>query len=381
MIFDKIIDRTNTASLKWDRYGEQDILPLWVADMDFSAPPAVIQALQRRVEHGIFGYTLPPKELYTAVCDHVHKDFDWEINPDWIVWLPGVVPGLVVSCRAVGTPGDDVLTTTPVYPPFLSAPGQAERNLVPVPLLETETRWEMDFTAMEQAITPRSSLLLLCSPHNPVGRAYTREELLRVAEFCKTHNLVVCSDEIHAGLILDENRRHLTFAATCPDMAERTITLLAPSKTFNIPGLGCAFAIIPNRALRSRFRHAMEGIVPHVNLFGYTAALAAYRDSSDWHRALLDYLRDNRTLVQETMDHLPGLRMTHVEATYLAWIDTRSSGIREPTAFFEQAGVGLSDGAAFGTSGFVRLNFGCPRSLLQKALLRMETALKGRSRD
>ncbi len=377
MNFDETVDRTGTASLKWDRYPGRDILPLWVADMDFPAPPAVIQALHQRVEHGIFGYTLPPRELHETVCTHLHDDFAWEIDPEWIVWLPGVVPGLVVSCRAVGTPGDDVLTTTPVYPPFFSAPHQAERQLVAVPLADRGTHWEMDFPAMARAMTPRTRLLLLCSPHNPVGRAYSRDELLHLAEFCREHDLVVCSDEIHAGLILDKDRRHIPFATVCPDMAERTITLLAPSKTYNIPGLGCAFAVIPDRAVRRRFQQAMEGIVPHGNLLGYTAALAAYRDSTDWHRALLDYLRGNRDLVQETIARLPGLHMPRVEATYLAWIDTRQCGMGEPAAFFERAGVGLSNGTAFGAPGFVRLNFGCPRPLLQEALRRIKTALQG----
>jgi cysteine-S-conjugate beta-lyase len=378
MTFDEPINRTGTSSLKWDRYQGRDIIPLWVADMDFRSPPAVIDALRQRIEHGIFGYTLPPKDLEDAIVAHLRDDFQWQIDRQWLVWLPGVVPGLTAACLTAGNSGDEVLTMTPVYPPFLSAPKQVGRQLKQVALAEKNGHWSIDFTALAQAITARTRLLLLCSPHNPVGRVFCRQELLQLAEFCQEHDLLVCSDEIHAGLILDGERHHIPCATLSPDMAARTITLNAPSKTFNIPGLGCSFAVISDQNLRRRFMQVIEGIVPHVNLLGYTAALAAYRDSRDWHQDLLSYLRGNRNLVQETIDGLPGLRMAHVEATYLAWIDTRDTGLAAPTTFFEQAGVGLSDGAAFAGPGFVRLNFGCPRPLLQKALDRIERAIRSR---
>jgi cystathionine beta-lyase len=373
--FDSIIDRSNTASEKWDRYGGRDIIPLWVADMDFRSPPAIIRALHERVEHGVFGYTRPSRGVTESVVEHLERDFHWRIEAEWIVWLPGLVCGLNVLCRSVGEAGDDVVTLTPVYPPFLSAPPLSHRNLVTVPLRLRGTRWEADRDELERAITPRSKLLLLCSPHNPVGLCWSEEELLGFVEIAERHGLVIGSDEIHAGLVLDHNRRHLPLASLSPEAASRTITLMAPSKTFNIPGLGCSFAIIPDSHLRASFRKAREGIVPHVNTLGYAATEAAYRHGGAWREALIVYLRDNRDLVLQAVERMPGLSVTPVEATYLAWIDARTSGIRQPARFFEQAGVGLSDGTPFGAPGFLRLNFGCPRPLLREALRRMERAL------
>lgn len=274
-------------------------------------------------------------------------------------------------CRAVGASGDEVLTLTPVYPPFLTAPRLSGRKLVPVPLAQLAHRWAPDWERLESAAGKRSRLLLLCNPHNPVGRVYTREELERFAAFGERHDLIICSDEIHCGLVLDEDKQHLPIAALSPEIARRTVTFMAPSKTFNIPGLGFSFAVIPDPGLRQHFRAAMAGIVPEINIFGYAAALAAYRDGEPWRRELIAYLRGNRDLVERFIAATDGLDMDHVEATYLAWIDARGLGQAEPTHFFEQAGVGIMDGAAFGLPGFVRLNFGCPRSALQEALERM----------
>jgi len=376
--FDTIIDRSNTGSEKWDRYRDSDIIPLWVADMDFRSPEPVIQALRERVEHGVFGYTHPQEELAGAVLSALERDYGWRAEAEWLVWLPGLVCGLNVLCRAIGEAGDEVLTFTPVYPPFMSAPVHSQRSLVTVPLQLRKGLWRADLEALERSITPRSRLLLLCSPHNPVGRVWSQEELVQFAEIARRHDLVIGSDDIHAGLVLDRDKRHIPIATLSEETARRTITLLAPSKTFNIPGLGCSFAVISDPGLRKGFRKAMGRIVPHVNLFGYAATLAAYRDGEEWRHALIDYLRGNRDLVEREISAMPGLGITHVEATYLAWIDTRSAGIGEPVNFFEKAGVGLSDGADFGAPGFVRLNFGCSRGLLAQALDRMKAALTGR---
>jgi cysteine-S-conjugate beta-lyase len=373
--FDTPVDRRGTSSEKWDKYAGRDILPLWVADMDFRSPDAVISALQQRVAHGVFGYTDAPRELVEVVCAMLWDLYSWSVEPDWIVWLPGLVSGINVACRAVGCEGDEIMTAIPVYPPFLSAPGFAYRQVKTIPLIDTGNRWMMDLDTLRNNLTPRTSLFLLCNPHNPVGRAFDAEELSALAEHFEGKDRVICSDEIHCGLILDANKRHIPLAVLSPEIAERTITLMAPSKTFNIPGLGCSFAVISHRPLRKRFRQAMAGIVPPVNVLGFTAALAAYRDSSTWHAALLNYLRDNSLLVEEAISRLPGLSMHSVEATYLAWIDTRAVGLKDPEAFFENAGVGLSDGKYFGQPGFVRLNFGCPRSILKEALKRMSQAV------
>ncbi|MGI6387401.1 MAG: MalY/PatB family protein [Desulfomonilia bacterium] len=375
--FDTPVDRQGTGSLKWDLYQGRDIIPMWVADMDFTSPPAVIAALKKRVRHGVFGYSLPPKELPEVVAHMLEREHGWRIDPKWLVWMPGLVTGLNASCRAVGETGDSVMTATPVYPPFLQAPGLSGRSLITVPHIDDHSRYVFDFAGMEEAMTGRTRLFLLCNPQNPTGRVFGREELLRLARICLSRGAIICSDEIHCGLILEPDAPHLSIAALDEEIACRSITLLSPSKTFNIPGLGFSLAVIPDSSLRERFRQVMEGIVPHMNIFGYTAALATYRDSAAWHRALIDYLRTNKKLVETFVAQTPCLSMRHVEATYLAWIDCRQLGTQDPAAFFERHGVGLSNGKDFGAPGFVRLNFGCQRSTLIRALERMESAVAG----
>ncbi len=376
--FDTPVDRRGTASLKWDRYGGRDVIPLWVADMDFRSPPAIMEALQQRAAHGVFGYTHATDELEATVRSALLREHSWEVPVSWLVWLPGLVSGLNVVCRAVGAPGDEVATFVPIYPPFLTAPAFGGRSVRRVPLVFSEPggagRWEMDLDLLERALTSHTRLLLFCSPHNPVGRVWSRAELEALAEVACRHNLVIGSDEVHADLVLDEDKCHIPLAALGKDVARRTITLMAPSKTFNIPGLGCSFAVISDPSLRRDFCRAMDGIVPHVNLFGYAAAQAAYEGGGPWHAALLAYLRGNRDLVEREIAALPGLSVAHVEATYLAWIDARRSGLAQPARDFEKAGVGLSDGAEFGAPGFLRLNFGCSRALLAEGLARMRRA-------
>lgn len=377
--FDTVIDRRQTASVKWDKYGGRDVLPLWVAELDFRSPPEIVEALKARVDHGIFGYTHPPAALVTAVQQMLADKYRWPVEPDCIVWLPGLVSGLNVACRAAGSDGDAVVTTVPVYPPFLTAPALSRRRRITVPMVQIENRWQFDLLAFERALTADTRLFLFCHPYNPLGRAFERSELEPIAEICRRHDLVICSDEIHCDLILDPDRVHIPTATLDPDIADRTITLMAPSKTFNIPGLGCSFAVITNAELRGRFKQVMEGIVPHVNALGFTAALAAYRYGEPWRREMLIYLRENKNRVVESIGRMPGLKTTDVEATFLAWIDAREAGFADPARSFQQAGVGLSDGAEFGEPGFVRLNFGCPRSILAEALRRMAVALRTRS--
>ena len=371
--FDTPIDRRGSDSFKWGKYAGRDILPLWVADMDFAAPPAVLAALHRRIEHGVFGYGGPWPSLTESVLAHLQGEYGWSIEPEWLVWLPGLVSGLNVACRAVD---GEVLTATPIYPPFLSAPHFSGRKLNRVDLTLDENRWHWDMAALQQATTAATRLFLFCHPHNPVGRCWSRDELLALADYAELNDLVVCSDEIHCGLILDADKRHIPFASLSPAAAQRSITLLAPSKTFNIPGLGCAFAVIPNPALRRRFEQAMHGIVPHVNVLGLAACEAAFRHGGDWQRELIAYLRGNRDRVAATMDSLPGVRMAPVEATYLAWIDVRDLRLAKPAAHFEAHGIGLSDGSDFGAPGWLRLNFGCPRATLDEALTRFERAVR-----
>jgi cystathionine beta-lyase len=374
--FSTPVERRNTASMKWERYKDRDIIPLWVADMDFCSPPPVIDALHKRIAHGVFGYTMAPDSLNEAVVERLQTDHGWTIQPQWIVWLPGLVTGLNVACRAVGQDHDEVLTAVPIYPPFLTAPANSRRNIIKAPLQEKDSRWTFDFERFESAITPRTRLFLLCNPHNPVGRVLTRDELTALAAICEKHDIIICSDEIHCGLLLDEDKIHLPTATLGPEVAQRTITLMSPSKTFNLPGLGCAFAVISDETLRRQFIKAASGIVPLVNALGFAAAEAAYRYGADWHAQLLQYLRSNRETVACAIADMPPLTMALPEATYLAWIDVRSAGLPDPVRFFEDAGVGLQDGSEFDGAGFVRLNFGCSRALLEEALKRMKSAME-----
>jgi len=373
--FDEPIDRRGTSALKWNKYAEHDVIPMWVADMDFRSAPAIIAALKQRVEHGVFGYTDPPEELGDVIVTALERDHGWKVHRDWLMWLPGLVSGINLVCRAIGEDGDDVITAVPVYPPFLSGPLHQRRTATRVPMRLEGTKWVCDLERLEAAITARTKLLLLCNPHNPVGRVYTRQELSDLARVAEKHNLVISSDEIHCGLVLDADKPHVPIATLGEDIAARTVTLMSASKTFNLPGLGCAFAVVPSAELRTRLSRAAAGIVPRVNALGFTATLAAYRDGAAWQRALMDYLRINRNLVIERIGTIPGLSITPIEATYLAWIDVHALGTADPVTLFERAGVGLYDGRVFGTEGYVRLNFGCPRSLLQEALDRMQRAL------
>ncbi len=373
--FESAVDRTHSNSLKWGLYKGRDVIPMWVADMDFQAPPQVLQILQHRIDHGVLGYTLPPKALTKTLIERLSCVYGWSVESSWIVWLPGLVVGLNLACRAVGKSGDEVLVMTPVYPPFLTAPVLSDRKLKTVHLVQDQGRYVVDEAAFRAAITDRTRLVILCNPHNPVGRAFSREELGRIAQICLEKNVAICSDEVHGDLILDD-LQHIPTATLGPDIAAKTMTLMSPSKTFNLPGLNSAFAIIPDSAMRKRFEDVKAGIVPHVNVFGYEAALAAYTQAQSWHQSLLAKLRSNRDLVEHRIAQIPGLSMNHVEATYLAWIDARGLHQEDPKAFFEKAGVGLSNGADFNGSGFVRLNFGCPQATLKQGLDRIQEAVQ-----
>ncbi|MBC7249531.1 MAG: putative C-S lyase [Anaerolineae bacterium] len=378
--FDQFIDRSQSESLKWRLYGD-DVLPLWVADMDFQSPEPVIRALRRRVEHGVFGYGLIMPELCEIVVERLYSLYRWRVSPEALVFLPGVVPGFNLACRAVTSPGDGVLVQTPVYPPILRAPANAGLSCDEMELTRrADGYYEIDFDLFEDTITERTRVFILCNPHNPVGRVFRREELERMAEICLRHDVVICSDEIHCDLVF-EGHQHIPIASLAPEIGERTITLMAPSKTYNIAGLKCSVAIIENAELREKFNAARAGLVGGVNVLGYTAALAAYRDGQPWLEEVLRYLEANRDfLLQYVHERLPGITMVSPEGTYLGWLDCRQAGIPgNPHEFFlREAKVALNDGATFGRGGegFVRLNFGCPRSTLLEALNRMEKALR-----
>ena len=382
--FDRILDRRHTDSVKWNYYDE-DVLPAWVADMDFAAPELVIRALRAYVDEGLFGYALnAPQELRDVIVDRLARLYGWQVSPDALVFATGVVVGFNQASHALVNPGEGLLIQTPVYPPFLNAAKWAGAVSQEMELTRNpDGRYTVDLDRFEQAIDERTRAFLLCNPHNPVGRVFTRGELEAMAEICLRYDMDIISDEIHCDLVYT-GHPHIPIASLAPEIEARTVTVIAPSKTYNIPGLGCAVAIIPNPELRKRYQDAHKGLSGHVNNLGFVGALAAYRDGNGWLRECLCYLEDNRDFVYRYVaEHLPQIGISPLDGTYLAWLDCRQAGIPAdvtPGKFFlEKARVALNEGASFGKGGegFVRLNFGCPRAILEEALDQMRDALQG----
>lgn len=379
--FDTCPDRCGYGSLKWDKYKGREILPLWVADMDFTSAPEILDAIQERLKHGVFGYTIPYDEPVQAVLNYLGRQHNYKARASWINFLPGLVPAINLCCHAFTEAGDSVMTATPVYPPFLTAPDYSGRELISVPLcLDESDHWTLDFEAMENAVKPSTRMFILCNPHNPVGRVYTKDELTKLGDFCERHDLILVSDEIHCDLIFDETATHITTATLGKIIADRTVTLMAPSKTYNLPGLAFAFSIIENEKLRLQFRKTLRGIITEVNCFGYAACTAAYNLGEPWRQELLAYLRGNYEAIQKFIkEQIPEIIFRPMKSTYLAWFDVSKLELEDPVRFFEDEGVGLSDGAPFGSPQHLRLNFGCPRERLIQGLERMAEAIRSKS--
>lgn len=373
--FDERLDRRHSDSSKWNKFGD-DVLPMWVADMDFRSPPCILEALHQRVEHGVFGYGGRPQELVDVVVERMASRYQWQIQPEWIVFLPGVVAGLNLSVRAFTAADETTIAPTPIYPPFRKSSAFAQRPQLNAPLHQENNRWVMDLAALESQFTGKEKLLMLCNPQNPGGTIYTREELLQQLAFAQRHDLIVCSDEIHCDLLLEPDAKHIPFATLSPDAEQRSITLLSPSKTFNIAGLGASLAIIPDAQLRKRFNTVREGIVPSVDVLALTAATAAWHNGEPWLQQLLPYLRANRDRLVSAVNAMAGLTMTSPQATYLGWVDASALPVENPTLFFQKAGLGFSPGADFGEKKFVRINFGCTSATLEEAIKRMDAAVK-----
>ncbi|MBP2198052.1 MalY/PatB family protein [Pantoea cypripedii] len=376
--FDQWIDRRHSDSLKWHKYGDQDVLPLWVADTDFRSPECIITAIKNRAEHGVFGYGTTPTGLIDITISRLAQRYGWQIQPEWIVLLPGVVSGLNLSVRAFTDPAQSTVAPDPIYPPFRAAAKLADRHQTHLPLRLENQRWLMNLAAASEQMQGNERLLMLCNPQNPGGTAYRRDELLAQLAFAQQHDLIVCSDEIHCDLILSPGVQHVPFASLSEDAAQRSITLISPSKTFNIAGLGASMAIIPNPELRERFNQTRQGIVPAVDILALVAAEAAWREGDAWLAAQLDYLRANRDWLVEQVNALPGLSMVSPEATYLGWIDASQLAVASPALWFEQHGLGFSPGRDFGDDNFVRFNFGCTRATLEEAVARLQRAVATR---
>jgi cystathionine beta-lyase len=377
--FDKVGERRGSDSAKWQKYGNE-VLPLWVADMDFISAEPILRALHQRVDHGFFGYTRPADELGFVIQERLKRLYGWEIEVGEIFFLPGLVTGLNLSFLAYAGMEDGVLVQPPVYHHFIKDPIIHGRTLSDPPLIRHRDTYVIDFEAFEGAITDRTKIFLLCNPHNPVGRVYTKKELEKLGEICLRHHLIICSDEIHCDLLYP-GYRHIPIATLSPEVADHTVTLMAPSKTYNLAGLGCGFAIIQNSDLQNIWKNTSLGLIPGANIMGPVAALAAFKGGQEWLDQVLIYLKNNQDFLSQYVEEkLPGVVMTKMEATYLAWLDCKDAGIPgNPFKFFlEEAKVALNDGVEYGRGGegFVRLNFACPRKILAEALDQMAAALK-----
>ncbi|NDJ58026.1 putative C-S lyase [Enterobacteriaceae bacterium 4M9] len=370
--FDEALDRRHSDSVKWNKFPES-VLPLWVADMDYRSPPCITDALTQRIAHGVFGYGVAPNAFFDAAIAHCEQRYGWQLEPSWLVVLPGVVTGLNLCVRAFSTAQEVTLAPTPIYPPFRKAAALAGRGQHNAPLVLQHGRPVVDYTSLEPLMSGQEKLLMLCNPQNPGGTVYTRAELQAQLAFAQRHNLIVCSDEIHCDLVLDENARHIPFATLSEDAAQRSITLMSPSKTYNIAGLGASLAIIPNPELRRRFMAAREGIVPTVDILALTAGTAAWREGEPWREELLVYLRANRDRLVSAVNNVAGLQMHIPQATYLGWIDASGLNADNPAKQFHRAGLGVSPGADFGELQYVRVNFGCTKATLEQALSRLQT--------
>ena len=374
--FDTPITRRGTGCIKYDRRPELD--PFWVADMDFVSTPAIIEALHRRVDHGVFGYAQAHESLNEAIIYYLRDRRGAIVPLEQIVHLGGLVSALSLATRAFCKPGEAVMTCTPVYPPFLGVHHDAQVELISVDHVLSDGVWSFDWDAMEEAVTPATNVFLLCNPQNPLGRVFPQADIERLAEFCERHDLVLVSDEIHCDLVFDEVATpHFSGLNLSEKHAQRTITLLSPSKTWNIAGLGYAYAVIPDDTIRRKFTNARGHTLSEINALAYYSAEAAYREGEPWRAELVAYLRQNRdTLVEFIHSRCPGLRISPGDATYLAWIDASALGIENPALHFEKkAGLFLSDGAFFGWPKHIRFNFGCPRSRMLEGLEKISAAL------
>ncbi len=391
--FDQVCDRKKTDCYKWDLvqsiFGSEDVIPMWVADMDFPVARPIVDALKKRAEHPFYGYTHPGPRVVDAVVEHMWRKFKWKIEPEWVVFTPGVVPALHVAIRSLTHPGDEIILQEPVYHPFFPAVTGSGCQIVTNNLKLINGRYEMDYEDLKRKFHPKTGRLraksrikaiLFCNPHNPVGRLWKREEIIRMGEIVIGNGGTVISDEIHCEILFN-GHKHTPFASISKEFEQNCIICMSPSKTFNLPGLEVSSIIIPNKKLRDEFISIQSGIVPGPNLFGYTALEAAYRWGDEWLEQVLDYLQGNLDFLIEYFEkNIQDINVIQPQGTYLIWLDCRGLSMDKLTlsSFMrDKARVGVEDGFIFGEagSGFVRMNIACPRSILEDALKRIEAAI------
>ncbi|CDG65256.1 MAG: cysteine-S-conjugate beta-lyase [Methanobacterium sp.] len=391
--FDQVINRENTDSLKWDLqkriFGKDDLIPMWVADMDLPVAQPIIDSIKKRAEHPFYGYTYAGSSVQDSVVERMMKKFQWEINPEWVVFTPGVVPALHVAVRSLTHPGDEIIIQEPAYHPFFPVIKNSGCHIASNPLKLINGRYEMDYNGLKDKFRPQAGRLpdhgrvkaiIFCNPHNPVGRLWKKDEIIKMGEIIIENEGIVISDEIHCEIVF-KGRKHTPFASISEEFQENSIVCMSPSKTFNLAGLEVSSIIIPNKKLRKEFLNTMAGIVPGPNLFGYTALEAAYRDGDEWLEQVLEYLEGNlEFLTSYFKKRIQGIDVIETEGTYLAWLDCRELGMddqRLQSFFRNKAKVAVEDGYIFGKSGsgFVRMNFALPRSILEDGLRRIEDAV------
>jgi len=374
--FDTPVNRLETDSIRWDGFNSKKVLPLWVADMDFTSPPCVIRALEERVGHGIYGYTHSPQQLNVLIADYLQEQYQWQVDPDWIVILPSVVSGLYTAVQQLTKSDESVLIPNPIYHHLRLACTSANRPFLEMPLELQDGRWVLPSTHLPNLFSPKTKLALFCNPQNPGSTVFTREELQEFGDICLQNNVWICSDEIHAGLVLDENKKHIPLASINKAISDKTITLMSLNKTFNFPGIGLAWAVAENPILRKAIQVGLHQTIAPPSLFAYTTTMAAIKEGEPWRKDLIQYLRDNGDLIQERMHTIAGLNVGKLEGSYLAWIDCSKLNHPDPYQLFLDAGLATSPGSQFGQQQFVRLNFGTQRARLIQALDIMESCAK-----
>ena len=378
--FETIHDRKNTYSLKWDLYNGTDICPMWVADMDFQTAPEIVDAVTGYAKKGIYGYSNCPEQMTELLVDRMKRLYNWDTKPEEYLFLPGIVPGMNLACRTFGNPSDKVINMTPVYYPFLRIPGNSGKESLNIPFTRSGNSWEFDFDRLESEVEQNSnvSILQLSNPHNPLGKIFSRSELVRLSEICLKHNILIMSDDIHCDLILNESKTHIPIASLSPEISNQVLTFMSPTKTWGMPGLQFSYLIIQDPEKRHIIESQMGALYGRLSGPAYIAGLAAYSQGQPWLSELLDYLRGNKALVFECLRNLPGISLCEpLDATYLAWFDYSDTGQKNLKEILEkEAGVGLSDGAPFGYEWGLRLNFACPRNMLNNSLEKISTTIR-----
>lgn len=385
--FDEIITREGTDTLKYDArkryFGTEDVLPMWVADMDFRTPDFIVNAMKKRLEHEVFGYTLKPDSLYEAVIGWMQRRHGWKVEKDWILFTPGVVPAFNMCIQAYSKPGEKIILQSPVYYPFFWGVELNKRAMLNNQLVRNGDRYEMDLDDLRKKIDSTTKAMLFCHPHNPVGRVWSREELMELAKICVENNIIMISDEIHSDLIFD-GYKHIPYAMLGKEMEQQSITCIAPSKTFNVAGLATSAVIIPNPVLRQKFIDVMESLhIAGGNIFGAVAMEAAYAHGDEWLSQALKYITGNVDYLEDFVSHnLPQVKVIRPEGTYMAWLDFSGLNLSDPDLkrfIIEKAKLGFNHGPTFGPGGegFQRINLGCPRGIVTEAMKRLKEAIKG----